>query len=391
MQNNVDLEKLEEVESAATMIEEKKEEKIKLGYLAYRAEWFSPAWYNLIMGIGITASIIYKFPFANNRPDSGFKIVGIVLAVFDLICFVVFSAVFFYRCFARGQFCDILRNPKQSVFFGCIPMGFSCLINMVIAIWGSAVWKLSLALWILDLVMSIASCLGMVYTFAVLHNRVELSDVSATVVLPIVSMVVCSSTGALAAANFPEGWHMPMVALCAMVLAIGAILAAAFIVVYISRVVLCGPVPRPMGLTNLLVVGPLGQSSFAIMLMAGVFRTHHSESIFLGDAIVSIATFFALSLCSLGIFWCALTAAFVIRSPPPAFNPSFWALTFPVGTLVMSFYELGIAHSSTAFNVIGTIIGCAVVISAIGCLIESVRYGLIDDKLFKLSESEMKH
>ncbi|KAF5099971.1 hypothetical protein D0Z00_001451 [Geotrichum galactomycetum] len=234
-----------------------------------------------------------------------------------------------------------------------------------------------------------------------------LGEVTATMILPIVSLVVAAATGGVVATNpqFPQMLKASTLVVSLLMWGCGVGLALLCMAVYLCRLVVTGLPAKGMILSNLLFVGPMGQGAFAILLLADVFvsvfklPTQGTTTSVLEASLIQqfsgcafvLASFVAISFVAVGLFWITLTIlAILFRTGSPAgYNQSFWALTFPIGTMTMAWLQLGSVFASTTFKVIGSVFGAFVLASVLGCTIASIKYGLINDTLFKQAETEM--
>jgi tellurite resistance protein TehA-like permease len=373
-------------------------------YLAYRVRNFSPAWFSMTMGVGIAGNIIYAFPFPSAASSSrvGLHNVGLAVVIVDMVLFALFTVLLAARYCMHGARRE--WHEGQSMFLGCIPMGFCTIVNMVSNQWSSLA---GYAMWWVAVVAAVVVTAAVGAHGVSAGKKQGLAEVTATMILPIVSLVVAAATGGVVATNpqFPQVLKASTLVVSLLMWGCGVGLALLCMAVYLCRLVVTGLPAKGMILSNLLFVGPMGQGAFAILLLADVFvnvfklptqglnasvlETSLIQQ-FSGCALV-LASFVAISFVAVGLFWITLTVlAILFRTGPPAgYNQSFWSLTFPIGTLTMAWLQLGNVFASTPFKVIGSVFGAFVFASVLGCTIASVKYGLLNDTLFKQAEAEM--
>lgn len=371
------------------------------GYLAYRIHNFSPAWFSMTMGVGIAGNILYSFPFPLSSSHERLHKAGLALTIFDMILFVMCSVLLAARYCTHGARRE--WHVGQSMFLGCVPMGFCTIVNMISNQWspiaGYVMWWISVA-------VSLIVTAGIGAHGVSAGKEQGLSDVTAMMILPIVSLVVSAATGGVVATNplFPHALKASTLVVSLLMWGCGIGLALLCMAVYLCRLVVTGLPPKGMVLSNLLFVGPMGQGSFSIMvlgeLFADVFKTPDKDvssvmeisviQQFSGSAVL-LASFVSICFTAIGLFWITFTIIAILfrTGPPPTYNQSFWALTFPMGTFTMAWIKLGEIFASTTLKVIGAAFGAFVIASVLGCLIASIRYGILDDALFKQAEAEM--
>lgn len=382
---------------------EEKDPVSQYNYFSFRVRNFSPAWFSGIMGIGVASATLYSFPFQHQ----GLKYAGMAVWGINVVLFFLFLVMFALRFIIYpDQFKKMLLHPGQSSFLGCLPMGFSTIINVLhlfVMDWNlNGGWQVCYLLWWIDVAISLLSCWGVCYVFFAYQKRPSLDAINATILLPIVPLVVASSTGALVAQSVPESLKGTSLIVSFLLWANGEILAFLCMAVYTCRLFLKNVQPRAIVLSTLLPVGPMGQGAFGILLMGDLYKDvfnpyvnapsnyHglvriHQEGL---DTISLFTMAIAMFLIGVGIFWMVMTILFTINTPPPTYNMSWWATTFPIGTVVMAWYRLNSEFNNEAFKYLGALFGCFVLASVSVCVICSIKYAVLDDLVFKQAKSE---
>lgn len=371
--------------------------------LAFRIRHFSPAWFSMTMGVGISASILYSFPF----PTHGLKIAGITIWCIDIILFFLFAFLLLLRFVVYpDQFWRMLRHPGQSMFLGCIPMGLCTIINMTHLVTTEynmkGGWQTVYALWWVDVVLSLLSCIGVVVVIFEIQKR-NTAAINATIILPIVPLVVAAASGGLIAKSLPASLHPLTLIVSFMMWGCGVSLATLCMAIYVYRLIVEGMPPKAIVLSNLLFVGPMGQGAFGIMVLGDLYRTifdsmlapaaqgtaTNMSAIYHGsDSALLFTTAIALLFLSVGVFWIIITACVAIRTPPPGYNQSWWSLTFPIGTMTMAWYQIGAEYDCLAFKYIGAVFGGFVLAAVLTCSLGSIKYALMSNTLFQQAKSE---
>lgn len=89
---------------------------------------FTPSWFAVIMGTGITAALIASCPLKFN----GQIVIASIIFALNVVLFLLFSALTIARYIMFPYvFKKMILHPVQSLYVGCLPMGFATLINCV--------------------------------------------------------------------------------------------------------------------------------------------------------------------------------------------------------------------------------------------------------------------
>lgn len=357
-------------------------------YLDYRVRNFSPAWYASIMGIGITAAIMYNFPFQAHW----LRVFGIVVWGINLFLFVVFTVMFLLRFLKYPeQFKRMILHPGQSTFLGCLPMGFTTLINMIHYIWGHSAWVAVYVLWWISVTLSLLCVWGLVFVMFCKQKR-DIETLNATILLPVVTVVVAGSTGGLIASAQPETLQPSTLVVSFLLWANGQAVGLSFIAIYMYRLLVSNLQPRVIAFSSLLPIGPLGQGAFGIQCMAEVaaeiLKRDPNISPGVPEAVKYGSVFIALFLVGYGTFWVVMALFTGLYLRPTQFHMSWWGLTFPLGTYVVAWYKLADELEITTFKAIGAVFGVIVMLTVLICTIGSIFYGGLNCHLFAQAEAE---
>lgn len=317
---------------------------------------YSPAAYAAVMGIGIAGGLLYEFPYKARW----LEVCGIIFWAVALGLFALSTIIMILRLFIfPSQFHKMSRHIGQSAFLGCIPMGFATIINMVHYIWGEKSWRATYAMWWIDVAMSLASAWIVVFAMFAYHER-AIESTNATILLPVVALVVAAATGFLICNNLPNHLQKMTATISLMMWGNGQAVAFAFTTVYLNRLLLGKLPPRAIMISNFLPIGPLGQGAFGIMNMSqlDIFGSYQREVSVFSTAIAVIMLGYAS-------FWMFIAFCASIFHPPKQFHMSFWGLTFPLGTYASACYKVGIYLP--AFKPIGCAVTVFVVLAALFC------------------------
>jgi tellurite resistance protein TehA-like permease len=118
------------------------------------------------MGTGIVAILLHTLSdlYPSHRSSLGkLSIVYFILNTF-LFAVILLISILRYTIYP-ATWTLMLRHPVQSLFLGAVPMGFATLVNMFVAIcvpaWGGSTVYVAWGMWWLDVVVSVACCLGL--------------------------------------------------------------------------------------------------------------------------------------------------------------------------------------------------------------------------------------
>lgn len=357
--------------------------------LDYRIRHFSPAWFATLMGVGQTAAVLHNFPFGAHW----LRVFGIVIWGISIAMFIVFNLMFIVRFIKYpSQFKRMMKHPGQSAFLGCYPMGFATIINMIHFIWGKKAWIPVYVLWWIDVILSLLCTWAVVFYMMTRQKRTNVT-LNATILLPIVTVIVAAATGGLIAPAQPIGVQPSTIIVSFLLWANGQALALSCIGIYLYRLYVENLPPRIMAFSSMLPIGPLGQGSFGIMCIAKAFgevlkRSNGSNGDVLASAVEWGGVIVALFLVGYGTFWVVFCLSVTIYQKPTTFHMSWWGLTFPLGTYVVAWYKLAEHLEITTFKVIGAFWGVFLMMTVLGCTIGSIYYGIMDTRLFDQVKAE---
>lgn len=202
----------------------------------------------------------------------------------------------------------------------------------------------------------------------------SLSRMAAVWLLPVVTLIVASSTGGLlSAALRPESATLATLttALSFTMVTIGLSLAIMMITVYLARLICYGPPDANLILSAFLVLGPLGQGGYSLLLngsdlaeLLPLYTTNQlpgmSQS---GQIVYAVCFCAAYILWSMGICWIiiAICSIFSVAksSGLPPFGLAYWGLIFPNGVFALLSIQLGVVLQSPFFHGFGALWSCA--------------------------------
>ncbi|KAK9453249.1 voltage-dependent anion channel [Dipodascopsis uninucleata] len=352
-------------------------------------KYFSPAWFASVMGIGISGSILINYPFeASWLKGVGTAYWGVatsLMLIFSILCLLE-------HIIYRGTLIRVLKNPLQGPLYGCMAMGLGSVTISITSIFGgSAVW-ISYVLWWIDLILSLYSSWVIVFAGFIYHSRKTPDKLNAIILLPIVTLIVNSTTGASLVKDLPVTWQPHVIIICLLEWGNGELLAFAAICVYLWRLHTGNLPNKEAMITCFLPIGPLGQGAYGIMLnsqniqnyLAQINNTNTANYEYFHYIGIGIA----LVMVGFASFWIFCAVVGCVLFPPQKFGLGWWALTFPLGTYAMATMELGHLLNTKSFKVISSIVGTVVVLIALVLFFASFYFTFINDSILDAMKSE---
>jgi C4-dicarboxylate transporter/malic acid transport protein len=349
---------------------------------------FTPNWFTVTMGTGITALALNQLPFAQTVLHQ----VATGLWCLNILLFASFSALYAARwvLFPR-EARRIFGHSVMSMFFGAIPMGLATIINgfLVFGIsWLGAPAAVGIAttLWWIDAAMAVLCGVAVPFFMFTRHDH-SMEKMTAVWLLPIVaSEVAAASAGQLLPHLAGGQMELTVLALGYVLWAFSVPLALSILVILFLRLVLHKLPHRDMAASGCLALGPIGTGALSLLLL-GAAAPHAFAAVGLADVgrvAQGIGIIGGLALWGYGVWWFLLavltTLRYLQRDGMP-FNLGWWGFTFPLG--VYSVATLALAHQTglALFSVIGT--GLVLLLAVIWILVAvKTAFGAWDRKLF---------
>ncbi|KAI9068273.1 hypothetical protein FKP32DRAFT_173940 [Trametes sanguinea] len=343
---------------------------------------FTPAWFAAIMGTGSISILFNNSPYAQDSPV--IKAFTFIFFFLNLALFVVFNLLTIARYIIFPDIWSLMiHHPVQSLFVGTYPMGLSTLLNIAVgflyqryhfggrgflyAMWG---------LWWFDVFLSIACAFELVHIMKTRHEH-SLNRMTANWLLPVVTLIVISSTGGILApalVTIHPGHALLTLTVSLVLVSMGVGLAMMILTMYLLRLIIHGVPQNANVLSVFIPLGPMGQGGFSILLLGQGYRQvlplNYGESHVLrqpnvADIIAVISLVTALVLWSLATMWMIYAVLAVIEVIPRTripFKQTFWGLIFPNGVYANLTIQLYRTLDSPFFRVWGAIYSVATLI-----------------------------
>ncbi|KAH9895130.1 voltage-dependent anion channel [Cubamyces lactineus] len=365
-----------------------------------RIRHFTWAWHAVIMGTGVVSALLHNLPYHND--SLALKVAALIIFLINLVLFVFVCICTLLRYIIFPEvWWLMLSHPAQSLFIGCFPMGAATLINSALNInqdWGFGgkgfLWTLW-GFWWLDSAVSYAIAFGMLYTMMVRQDH-SIQRMSAVWLLPVVTLIVASSTGGLLShAILPHSTTIALVTtgFSFTMVIIGLGFALMMITVYLLRLITHGPPDPSLILSAFITLGPLGQGGFSLLVngqdLSEILPLHMGDefpTVQLAGQMVFAGCFLgAYILFSLGVAWILLaiiSIGHVRASSEIPFSMAYWGLIFPNGVFALLCVQLAKVLNSPAFRAIGTAWTGVVFLLWISVFLRSIP-SFIDGSMFK--------
>jgi tellurite resistance protein TehA-like permease len=155
--------------------------------------------------------------------------------------------------------------------------------------------------------------------------------------LPVVGPMVAAASGPALVPHLPAGAHQAREALllgCYAMFGLSLLATLMMLPLVWGRLLRVGPLPIALTPALFLVLGPLGQSVTATGSIADAASSAVPEPY--AAAMRGFAVLYGVPVLGFALLWLAVATALVIRAARRGlrFSMTWWAFTFPVGTLV---------------------------------------------------------
>ena len=228
------------------------------------------------------------------------------------------------------------------------------------------------------------------FKFRMVKQDHAIARMTAVWLLPVVTLIVASSSGGLLANAIREHSHtlaLVTTGFSFTMVIIGLTIALMMITIYLLRLIIHGPPDPALILSAFVTLGPLGQGGFSLLvngqdlsiLLPLHIGSNFPQSALAGQMLFAGCFIGAYVLWSLGIAWIILACisiAHVFRRAKIPFSLAQWGLIFPNGVFALCSVQLAKVLDSGFFRAFG---------AAWSCKFESFRYSTNTVLIFPLS------
>ncbi|ORX90198.1 hypothetical protein K493DRAFT_381145 [Basidiobolus meristosporus CBS 931.73] len=315
---------------------------------------FTPSWFAVNMGTGITGILIANFPF----PFRGMVIIGTIFYLANVCMFSLFSIVFIVRLFMFPEVIPAMLRHHQSLMLSTIPMGLTTITNYtVLVLVPSHSWAIELAyvLWWIEFSLTILSILGIPFCMMIYQEH-SIDIMNGSWLLPLVPAVVTGASGCYLSRFLEAEGHRAIMILTISAITLGCGLSLAFPVIgiYFYRLVAYNVPGEDVIITTFLPVGPLGQGTYGIIELGRACQKIIGDTYApgFGDSAFTVCIIIAFFLWGYGLWYlCFAVISLSVRSKSHVpFNMGWWGLTFPLGVYTAGTLNIAVATHSRFFR-----------------------------------------
>lgn len=328
---------------------------------------FHPVWFVSIMGTGISSSILY------NYNHQWCQILGIIMFTINSILLLSTTIIFLLGILLYNTLSTHIYS-QNNVFLGCYAMGFTSWCNMLHLLTQSQP-ILAYVLWWVGICLSLFTS----YYIFFLNIKTQINNISFTLLLPVVTLTVVSSSGGIILKTLPQNLQHSTLVISYLLWGNSMFLSFIITTIIINSYIKSTIPPIQSIFTMFIPIGFLGQGSYAIQLFGANYHLLNNNII--GELVEEITLWVGLFLIISGIFMTFIAISSVISTMVSGdswfirFHKGWWAMTFPLGTMSLSTNQVWVLkHSWTVFRVIGIIYAVSLIVIVVVCLIGCVLF-----------------
>lgn len=327
---------------------------------------FTSQWFLIPQGTGILAVILHQL-------DYQFKGLAIisqclwVLTIVFLICMLAIYAVrvaIFPSFVGRKLKVDIMETACLS----SISIAFTTIIQMIalnlVSDWSPQWGLVAYGMWWANVVMATAACIGITYVFTKFETP-GVANVSMAILLPPIAALTAAAGGGVICryGKLDAALQVPVILVSYLLVGLGLPLSLVSDALFVVRVY-DGSWPGNDQIYSLMILcGPLGQSSFALLSLGdvvsrGAFANYNTSSFLsaTGAPIVAVCSqLLGIITWGFGTFWHVYACIAVLHSLCLDLKAlsrwdqhlGSWALVFPWVRTFSSFFDFYVVPLTT--------------------------------------------
>lgn len=354
------------------------------------------------MGTGGIGSLFHDYPYGgNSRIMNGFSLAFFFI---NLLLFLVFlsisicSAVMYPYNLAK-----LFNHPIYSLYVSCFPMGAVTVITVALTTvheyWGFGGVPFLYVLWgfwWLDGILSFLCTFGLVFLMVTRHRH-TLSSFSPLWFLPVVTLIVCSSTGQLIAARLLRTsipYALLTMGVSVAMLFIGLSLALMLMSIYICRIIIEGFPNIDLIISSFIPLGPCGQGAYSFLIAGQNFQNalpwggNLLSMSSTGQMLNVVCLAAAFLIWCIGIWWLVMALVAIahahLKGNRIPFKLTFWGLVFPNAVQAIGTIQLSMVLDAQFFRVLGAVYGAAVIALWFALAIPTLKQ-VFDGRIFQTS------
>ncbi|EHA21021.1 hypothetical protein ASPNIDRAFT_45733 [Aspergillus niger ATCC 1015] len=363
---------------------------------------FSSQWFLLPQGTGVLAVILHQLDYQ----FKGLRIISVIVWVYTIVLLTLCVSVYLARIFMYPQ--NVARALRTSMVevscLASVSITFTTIIQMIaLAVaqqWGAGWPMASYVLWWINTAMALFAVMGIPYIFVKLQAP-GIKAIVPAVLLPLISALTSAAGGGVICEYSGIGARLqvPVIIVAYLEVGVGIPMAMAFADVFIARLFEREFMPMDQAYQDMILCGPFGQGSFALLILgqvvrSGAFAAYNRGSFLTAEAAIPIgfaSQFAGLLSWGYGTFWWGYAIISILHTAfkQPGgwrrmqYSLSAWSLVFPWGVYANGAVQLGKVMDSPAFKVWSTALTLMLIIIWIVNHIFTIR-GLITGRILSL-------
>ncbi|MEV4559911.1 TDT family transporter [Kitasatospora sp. NPDC049285] len=299
-----------------------------------------PNWYAAVMGTAITGNAAAALPIEVPGRVALAEAVW-TLSLLLLVLLLASRAVHLVRHREQARH-TLLEDPSAAVFYGCPPMALLAVGYGALAVGGPVIGAgpalaLDALLWSTGTLYALAVAVVLPYLMITRH-RLSALEANPTWLLPVVAPMVAAALGPALVPHLPEGAARVALLYGCLAMFGASALATLLMLPVVLGGLLHSKLPALVLTPSLfLVLGPLGQSTTAVNQFADAVPLALPGAGAQGAEFArQAAVAYGVAVLGFALLWLVVALAANLRAlrAEMPFAMTWWAFTFPVGTLV---------------------------------------------------------
>lgn len=309
-------------------------------WLSHAIHAVSPSWFSCVMGTGILPICIIlspvKIPFVEHIA-AGFWLIDVTLLALLLLLWGMHHIRYPSRLRAS------LREITQAQNLGTPPMACFTVASGFMLI-GPQIFDASFCilcaqvLWLGGVAGSLFSAIIVPYYMFTDHDLCT-EHTYGSWLLPVVPLIGAAVPGSLLSPSWPASLHLEILILDYVLWGTGLVLAAITTMLFYSRLAYHKVPQGALVPTFWNVIGPLGQSTTAIMALGELAELHLPA---LSNILQGAGMAYGFVAWGFGLYWLTLAIMITVRAARIhlPFSISWWSFIYPVGVMTTGTYAL---------------------------------------------------
>lgn len=387
----------------------------------------------MVMGTGISSNILFAFPYeARWLRICSYPMFAVACLLFVSIqALQLLNMYVFIREQSFTEYCNAyFRNLKRNVFWGTYPMGFATIINYIVSlaryevqstVQAKRMMRLAYVFWWYDVAISLFCAWGISFLiwqkyyfledkdeYQSLNDRMATEELKSVLLMLFIPLVVAASSSSiftmsdLFSDTFNRDIQLMTMVVTTLIWLNAIILVFIFIVIYFWSLYVNKIPPLRQVFTLFLLIGPMGQGSFGILLLTDNIRlyvdkyySNTGQNMNYDILLLVIPWCFkilglmaALALLAMGFFFsvlCFISIASYFGKKVEVrvgdemkfkriynYHKGWFAMTFPMGTMSLGSTQVWLQYNDhvpmKSFRVIGAIYAVLCIGSTLVCL-----------------------